>query len=123
VQQRARRMGLHALRAANFAAHKDTPAATNGHVVICDASGNQLAGPFDLDTADVWLTGAAFARLQGRPVRSTWMPPTAGTEQRSPGLHERQTFGGERSPVEQTRDKGFLAAVDRLQGRSTGGAS
>jgi hypothetical protein len=66
LQQKARRQGFHLLRARNFAAFRGTTADLLGQVLIYDASGNQLAGPFDLEAADKWLASAALDRWIGR---------------------------------------------------------
>ena len=65
LQQKARRLGFHALRARNFAAFRNTTADLLGEVLIYDGSGNQQAGPFDLEAADKWLASAALKRWQG----------------------------------------------------------
>ena len=65
TQQRGRRLGVHILKARNFAAYRGTSADHLGHVAIYDFEGNKLAGPFDLEAADAWLDRAQLDRLSG----------------------------------------------------------
>jgi hypothetical protein len=62
LQKRARRQGYHVLRAKHFAAHRNTVADFAEHVLVFDALGTNLAGPMDVESADVWI----YAHLRKR---------------------------------------------------------
>ena len=53
------------MRLRHFAAYRGTAADHQGHVVICDLRGDEVAGPFDLDAADEWLNLAKVDSIRG----------------------------------------------------------
>lgn len=69
LQQKALRIGYHALKARNFHAHRGTTADHLNHVLMYTLAGEQSGGPFSVEEADAWLDRAKLAKLatRGRP--------------------------------------------------------